>query len=157
MRTPSTPVKRRLDRTFVTLPGERLGGRACSWENGIMRSLAVVLLLCALPALAADRKADPCATKGTNLAYPKGKKIEIVAYHASSATFEIQSPDFPGEGTSFVTFDGLADGVKAVRTKRGAIAADPASLKGAIFTTDKPIPTLFERETEARAECGPLK
>lgn len=113
-------------------------------------SLALILLT--LPA--AGKSKDVCANKGTDLVFPKGHKFIILQYHGGTDTFEIQSQQFPGEGNSTVTLEGLADAVPEIKTRRFEIAKNPDDLIDSTFETKKDLPTLFPREKAARSVCG---
>lgn len=85
---------------------------------------------------------------GSDLPIQPNNMIEIKSYDVDSRAYEILAVDFPGEGESYVTPEGLKKGVRSIDLK--TILKKPQSIVGNQYKTDRNLPTLFDSEREAR-------
>lgn len=102
----------------------------------------------------AAHAADPCALKGGDLVFPKGKQLRVLQYDRPTDTFQIQSFKFPGEGISHVTREVLAESLDVDAARKRAILREPDDMVDAVYTTRTDVATLFARELKARGGCG---
>lgn len=124
-------------------------------SSKLLTSLLAVAF--ALPASAteiASEQVKLCRTKmGTDLKYPAKTKFQIVKYDANTDTYDIQSPELPGEGISIVAFQTIMKNVKEVRAIESLVKRKSEDIVDNIYTSDNELPTLFPKEKEAREGC----
>lgn len=92
-------------------------------------------------------------TNGTDLPFLKGHNFVIQNYDPATATYEILSPDFPGEGTAWVTLEALAASVPGIKKDMGSIGKHPEDILDQTYMAETDIPTFFEEERDARKGC----
>lgn len=134
--------------------------------KSLITKVISISLLMALPTQAAEKKRDTTpknagkveekktpvqnSVYGTDLPLKSGSMITIKSYDDKTRTFQIEATNFPGEGPSDITPEGLAKAVKA--TKLDRLKSNPNSIVGNEFKLDAELPTLFDEEKAARAK-----
>lgn len=121
-----------------------------------MRNLKLVVLFLVafqISVVTAKEKQKLDTVYGSELPFMKGVMVEIKSYDADTQTFEVASPEFTGEGESYVTPEGLKKGLHSLDLSR--IKSDPQSIVGNQYKTDAEIPTLFPEEKAARSATAP--
>lgn len=117
----------------------------------------LMIAVFALPAFSTEIATEHvklCREKlGTDLKFPAKKKFQIVKYDANTDTYDIQSPDFPGEGLSIVAFQTILKSVKELRPIESMVKRKPEEIVDNVYTSEKDLPTLFAKEKEAREGC----
>jgi hypothetical protein len=115
-----------------------------------------VLLLFGFFALNAGAagKANLCSKiRGTDLVFPKDAELRILAYDVKTKTYTINSYKFPGEDSSNVTPEALAEAVPKVKRMKDILRQNPEEIVDAVYKAAVNIPTLFPKEMEARVGC----
>lgn len=87
---------------------------------------------------------------GTDLPVMADNVIEIKKYDDKSRTYEVFAVQFPGEGSTMVTPEGLAKSIKTIDLDR--IKKLPKSIVGQQFKTDQDLPGLKPEEIQLRAK-----
>lgn len=85
---------------------------------------------------------------GSDLALAAGHVIEIKSYDSKSKTYQIASVEFPGEGDSTITLEGLKRAVESFNLAK--IQKAPASIVGNQYKLDRELSTLFDEEIKMR-------
>lgn len=107
-------------------------------------SLAVLLFASSL--LAANK-----SSQGTDLPLKKGSLIRVISYDPRTKTYEVESANFPGEGESNVTPEALATAAPSAANLQ-KILRNPESIVDQEFQINGDLPTLFDKEREARVQ-----
>lgn len=94
-----------------------------------------------------------CKNNGTDLVFPKARPFQILSYDAKTDTYEINSPELPGEGESYITLDGLIRAVPKLKRRRLELRKNPEDIIDSVFSGEKDLPTLLDTEREARKAC----
>ena len=92
-------------------------------------------------------------TNGTDLPFLKGHNFLVQDYNRDTATYQIISPDFPGEGSSDVTLDGLAISSSKIKKDLDTLRKHPEDIIDQTYMAEEDLPTLFDEERDARKGC----
>lgn len=100
-----------------------------------------------LPAFAGTA-AKPDTRFGTELPFKKGTVIEIESYDPATRTYTVNSTNFPGEDSSYVSAESMARSVEAVDLKR--ILKSPTSIVGNQYEIRSPLAGFTQQELQMR-------
>lgn len=104
-------------------------------------------------AAAADKAILCSKIRGTDLVFPKGADLRVLAYDVKTKTYTINSFKLPGEDSSRVTPEALANAVPAVKRMKDVLRKNPEEILDAVYKAVIDIPTLFPKELDARVGC----
>lgn len=96
----------------------------------------------------AGTTAKPDAQFGTELPFKKGTVIEIESYDPATRTYTVNSTNFPGEDSSYVSAESMARSVDAVDLKR--IQKSPTSIVGNQYEIRSPLAGFTQQELQMR-------
>lgn len=118
----------------------------------IFAAALTVLLMIAVPfagAADANQKLKPDPKYGTDLPLPKGAVIEIISYDEKTDSYEVGSVNFPGEGSTFVTPEGLARAIPALDLTR--LKNSPQKILSTQYKLDGVLSGLTDEELKMRS------
>lgn len=116
--------------------------------------LTSVFIGASVQAESKHKKACP-PSRGTDIVFPKKTKFQILQYDFSTDTYQVGSPDFPGEEATDVIFDELIERTPELRKDAKKLRQNPRRVLDETYMAEKDLPGLTIEELAARKGCGP--